>query len=90
MVQWLRLCTPNAGGPGSFPGQGIRSHMTQFRVHLLQLKVLRAVTKTQHSPINKNKHFRKTRITELEVWDRQLIKYHLIRINTHQDDIFFL
>ena len=21
VVQWLRLCTPNAGGPGSIPGQ---------------------------------------------------------------------
>ena len=28
-VQWLRLCTPNAGGPDSTPGQGTRSHMTQ-------------------------------------------------------------
>ena len=34
MVQWLRLCTPNAGGLGSIPGQGTRSHTT---------------TKTQHS-----------------------------------------
>ena len=25
MVQWLRLRAPNAGGPGSFPGQGARS-----------------------------------------------------------------
>ena len=27
VVQWLRLCEPNAGGPGSIPGQGTRSHM---------------------------------------------------------------
>ena len=27
MVQWLRLSAPNAGGPGSNPGQGTRSHM---------------------------------------------------------------
>ena len=27
VVQWLRLCTPNAGGPGSIPGQGSRSPM---------------------------------------------------------------
>ena len=38
VVQWLRLCTPNAGVPGSIPGQGTRSHM-------LQLKVLHAATK---------------------------------------------
>ena len=24
---WLRLCAPNAGGLGSIPGQGTRSHM---------------------------------------------------------------
>ncbi|TEA39746.1 hypothetical protein DBR06_SOUSAS31510016, partial [Sousa chinensis] len=27
VVQWLRLCAPNAGGPGLIPGQGTRSHM---------------------------------------------------------------
>ena len=27
VVQWLRFRAPNAGGPGSIPGQGIRSHM---------------------------------------------------------------
>ena len=37
---------PNAGGPGSIPGQGTRSHM-------LQLKSLHAATKTQHRQINK-------------------------------------
>ena len=26
-VQWLRLHTSSAGGPGSIPGQGTRSHM---------------------------------------------------------------
>ena len=24
MVQWLRLCTPNAGGRGPIPGQGTK------------------------------------------------------------------
>ena len=28
-VQWLRLCTPNTGSPGSIPGQVTRFHMTQ-------------------------------------------------------------
>ena len=37
-VQWLRLCTPNAGGQGLIPGQGTRPHM-------LQLKSLHATTK---------------------------------------------
>ena len=27
VVQWIRCCTPNAGGLGSNPGQGARSHM---------------------------------------------------------------
>ena len=31
VVQWLRLRAPNAGGPGSIPGQGTRSHMPQLR-----------------------------------------------------------
>ena len=30
VVQWLRLHTPNAGGLGSIPGQGTRSHMPQL------------------------------------------------------------
>ena len=46
VVQWLRLCALNAGGLGLIPGQGTRSHM-------LQLKILHAATKTQHSQINK-------------------------------------
>ncbi|TEA40054.1 hypothetical protein DBR06_SOUSAS2910120, partial [Sousa chinensis] len=25
VFQWLQLCAPNAGGPGSIPGQGTRS-----------------------------------------------------------------
>ena len=44
MVQWLRRHTPKAGGLGSVPGQGIRSHM-------LQLKVLSAAAKTWCSQI---------------------------------------
>ena len=27
VTQWLRLCAPNAGGPGSIPGQVTRSCM---------------------------------------------------------------
>ena len=25
VVQWVRLCTPNVGGPGSIPGQRTKS-----------------------------------------------------------------
>ena len=38
VVQWLRLCAPNAGDPGSIPGQGTRSHTPQLRVHMPQLR----------------------------------------------------
>ena len=31
LVQWLRLCSPNAEGPGSYPGQGTRSHILQLK-----------------------------------------------------------
>ena len=39
VARWLRLCTPNAGGLGSIPGQGTRSHMH------VTAKSLRATTK---------------------------------------------
>ena len=29
-VQWLRLCTPSAVGPGSIPAHRIRSHIPQL------------------------------------------------------------
>ena len=41
-VQWLRFHSPNAGGPGSIPGQGTGSHIPQLRDRMLLLKVLRA------------------------------------------------
>ena len=45
MVQWLRLHAPNAGGLGSFPGQG-----TINRSHMPQLKILHAATKKKKIP----------------------------------------
>ena len=45
VVQWLRLHAPNAGGPGSIPDQGTRSHMPQLRVLMPQLKIPHAATK---------------------------------------------
>ena len=32
VVQWLRLWTPSAGGPGSFPDHGAKSHMPQPKI----------------------------------------------------------
>ena len=31
VVQWLRLQGPNAGGPGSIPGEGTRSHTSRLK-----------------------------------------------------------
>ena len=60
VVQQLRLRTPDAGDPGSIPGQGTRSRMPQLRARVPQLrarvpqlKIPHAATKTQGSPINK-------------------------------------
>ena len=38
VVQWLRLCAPNAGGLGSIPGRGTRPHTLLLRVRVPQLK----------------------------------------------------
>ena len=47
MVQWLRLRTPNAGGPGLIPGQG-----TVNRPHVPQVQTPQATTKSWCSQIN--------------------------------------
>ena len=46
MVQWLGLCAPNAGDPGSIPGQGARFHMPQ-------LNILHLAAGTWHRPKKK-------------------------------------
>ena len=50
VVLWLRLCPPNAGGPGSIPGQRTKSP-PQLRVRMPQLKFPRASAESQHSQI---------------------------------------
>lgn len=50
MVQWLRLSTPNAGCPGSIPGQGPRSHMPQQRPGTAKINKLK---KTKHHTFKK-------------------------------------
>ena len=48
LVVWrLRLHTPDAGGPGSIPGQGSRPQMLQW-----SLKISRAAAETRCSQIN--------------------------------------
>ena len=47
LAQWLELCSPSGwnsalpmqGGPGLIPGQGIRSHRPQLRIHMYQLRM---------------------------------------------------
>ena len=53
VILYIGFSTANAGGPGSIPGQGTRSHTPWLRVHVPQLKILYATTKTQHSQVNK-------------------------------------
>ena len=38
VVQWLRLCISNAGGPEFDPGQGTKSYTPQLIVHVLPLE----------------------------------------------------
>ena len=54
MVQWLRLHTPNARGPGSIPGQGIWPQMCNSSAHMLQWRseILHVATGTWCSRIN--------------------------------------
>ena len=66
VVQWLRLCTLNAQGPDSIPGQETRSYVPQLRVHMLQLKILHDKTKTDdpkyhnQDQVQPNKYFKKS------------------------------
>ena len=55
VVQWLKLHAPNAGGPGSIPGQGNRPHPLRLKIPPMATKIKdpRAATKIQHSQINK-------------------------------------
>ena len=53
MVRWQRPDSPNAGSPGSIPGQGSRSHMPQPRVRRPHLKIPPVTNKTRHCQINK-------------------------------------
>ena len=46
MVQWLKLCGPNAGGPGWIPGQGNKSsHVSTTSSHTTARDILHATAK---------------------------------------------
>ena len=40
VVQWLKLCAPNAAGPGSIPGRGTKSHLPQRKILHTATKIL--------------------------------------------------
>ena len=53
LVQWLNSRAPHAGGLGSTPGQGTRSHMPQLKNPHTTIKMEdHAAIKTQQSLIN--------------------------------------
>ena len=52
VVQWLKLWAPNAGGPGSIPGQETKAHMLQLRVWMPQLKIMHATMKCLHQDLH--------------------------------------
>ena len=57
VVQWVRLHTPNAGGLGSIPGQGTRSHMhAATKSSHASTKEPPATTKTRYNQIDKYTH----------------------------------
>ena len=47
VVQWLKLPTPNAGGPDLILGQGTRSHTSQLKIHMSQPKIPHARVKIE-------------------------------------------
>ena len=73
VVQWLRLCPPNAWGPDLTPGQGTRSHMRQLRVPMLQLKIPHAAMKTRYHQIN-NSYMSKVSDTSRASLEPQMVK----------------
>ena len=52
VVQWLRLRAPNAGELGLIHGQGNRSHMSQLRVCMQQLRPGIAKIQNNNDKIN--------------------------------------
>ena len=54
VVQWLRLCAPNAGGLGSIPGGGTKIPHTTTKPARHNQRSPRAAMKTQHSQKKQN------------------------------------
>ena len=96
VVQWLRLHTPNAGDPGSIPGQGTRCHMSQLSIYMPQIKVLHTTTglaqPTENNNNNKNtktaknsKHSTKVLLKKRcpQTIATDTIVFHLLLVDTY-------
>ena len=94
VVQWLRLHTPNAGDPGSIPGQGTRCRMPQLSIHMPQVKVPHATTglanrtkqqqqkhKSRKKPEHSTKALLKKRCPQTIATDS--IVFHLLLVDTY-------
>ena len=55
VVQWLRFCSPRAGGLGSIPDQGTRPHVLQLTVHMPQLNKTYTAIKGEGAFLNQTK-----------------------------------
>lgn len=53
-VRWLRLHTPSAGGPGSVPAQGARSHVPQQSSHAVTETQKKDPTRRSEDPTQQN------------------------------------
>ena len=69
-VQWIRLHAPNAGGPGSFPGQGPRSHMHHRNSQPSHVTALRGPP--PHRPLRRTPRHQLAFSSSSEQWDQEL------------------
>ena len=74
MVHWLRLYAPNAGGLGSIPGKGTRSHMSQLRVCMMQLR-------PGGAKLNKYIFFKNNKMQQCLEIKNIMVKVHNIKFN---------
>ena len=61
MVQWLRLCVPNAEGPGSIHGQGTRYTHLNAEFQRIARSDKKAFLRDQCKEIEENNRMGKTR-----------------------------
>ena len=72
VVQWVRLCTPNAGELGSIPGRGTRS-----RVHAANKSLHATTKKFPHATTKIPSATTKTRCSQNKQTNKYINKYFL-------------